>query len=166
MKTHKKGIEAERNLRRWLAFFLCLITLFSTGGPGRISYAQRGARKENRPKKVRLVLGIVIDQFRYDYLTRFEDLFAQGGFRRLLLEGAVFTNSNYAYVPTVTACGHATFMSGSMPALHGIVGNEWFDRETGKTITSISDSAVKLLGGQGEEPASPSRMIATRSGAF
>jgi predicted AlkP superfamily pyrophosphatase or phosphodiesterase len=110
------------------------------------------------------VLGIVIDQFRYDYLTRFEDLFEGRGFRRLLENGAVFTNANYIYVPTVTAPGHATFMSGSIPALHGIVGNDWFDRETGKTITSISDSTVKLLGGQGEEPASPSRLIGSTVG--
>ncbi|MGH9883720.1 MAG: alkaline phosphatase family protein, partial [Pyrinomonadaceae bacterium] len=164
MKIHQKEIKVWKNLRHWLALFLCFVILFSTGIQGAVNYAQRGARKENRPRKVRLILGIVIDQFRYDYLTRFEDLFEKGGFRRLLQEGAVFTNANYIYVPTVTAPGHATFMSGSVPALHGIVGNDWFDRETGKIITSISDSSVKLLGGQGEEPASPSRLIGSTVG--
>jgi predicted AlkP superfamily pyrophosphatase or phosphodiesterase len=164
MKIHKTNVDAVRSLRRRLALFLGFVILFSTGGPGTITYAQRGARKENSVKKVRLVLGIVIDQFRYDYLTRFEDLFATGGFRRLLREGAVFTNANYIYLPTVTAPGHAAFMSGSVPALNGIVGNDWFDRELGKNVTSISDSSVKLLGGQGGEPASPSRLIGSTVG--
>src|SRR5688572_27317290 len=155
MTIHKIHIKVGKNLQRWLARFLCVIILFSSA-PGTISRAQRPARKENSTRKVRLVLGIVIDQLRYDYLTRFEDLFESRGFRRLLQDGAVFTNANYTYLPTVTAPGHATFMSGSIPSLNGIVGNDWFDRETGKTITSIADSNVKLLGGQGEEPASPS----------
>jgi predicted AlkP superfamily pyrophosphatase or phosphodiesterase len=164
MRIHKKEISLRRNLRRPFAFVLCFIILFVTGGPGTIAYAQRAAQKENKPRKVRLVLGIVIDQFRYDYLTRFEDLFGSGGFKRLLSDGAVFTNANYIYIPTVTAPGHATFMSGSVPALHGIIGNDWFDREAGKTVTSISDSSVKLLGGQSEEPASPSRLIGSTVG--
>src|SRR5215831_1156635 len=73
-----------------------------------------------RPK---LVVGIVIDQFRYDYLIRFSDLFGAGGFKRLTSQGAFFENANYIHVPTVTALGHSTFMTGSIPALDGIVGN-------------------------------------------
>src|SRR5688572_327966 len=164
MKIHKQEINLSRNLRRGLALFLCGIFLISAWAPGATTYAQRQPRKETRPRKVRLVLGIVIDQFRYDYLTRFEDLFEGGGFRRLLRDGAVFTNANYNYLPTVTAPGHATFMSGSIPALNGIVGNDWFDRELGKNVTSISDSGVKLLGGQGEDGASPSRLIGSTIG--
>jgi predicted AlkP superfamily pyrophosphatase or phosphodiesterase len=140
MKTQKKQISVRGNRQRCLALFICFIILSSTANQG---IAQRGARKETGPPKVRLVLGIVIDQFRYDYLTRFEDLFEARGFRRLLRDGAVFTNANYIYLPTVTAPGHATFMSGSIPALNGIIGNDWFDRATGKNVMSISDSSVK-----------------------
>jgi len=167
MKIHQKEIKVQKNLRHGFALFLCFVILFSSGIQGRVNYAQREARKENRPRKVRLVLGIVIDQFRYDYLTRFEDLFEERGFGRLLREGAVFTNANYIYVPTVTAPGHATFMTGSIPALNGIVGNEWFERETGRQVESITDSSVRLLdgdGGQGEPPASPSRLIGSSVG--
>src|SRR6266850_2161816 len=164
MKINQKEIQVRRSLRHWLALSLCIVILCATGSPGTITYSQRAARKETRPPKIRLVLGIVIDQFRYDYLTRFEDLFEARGFRCLLRDGAVFTNANYIYLPTVTAPGHATFMSGSIQALHGIVGNEWFDRETGKTVASISDSSVKLLGGQGGEAASPSRLIGSTVG--
>jgi len=108
MKIHHQASKVWGHPRTWFALILCFIILSPAGGQGSISYAQRAARKEIKPRKVRLVLGIVIDQFRYDYLTRFEDLFDAGGFRRLLSQGAVFTNANYSYVPTVTAPGHAT----------------------------------------------------------
>ncbi|HVQ40336.1 MAG TPA: alkaline phosphatase family protein [Pyrinomonadaceae bacterium] len=163
MKIHQKKIKAGKNLRK-SAFVLCLVILLATVGLGSITNAQRRVQNDRRPRKVRLVLGIVIDQFRYDYLTRFGDLFEAGGFRRLLNQGAVFTNANYIYLPTVTAPGHATFMSGSIPALNGIVGNEWFDRGSGRNVMSTTDTSVKLLGGVGEEPASPSRLIGSTVG--
>jgi predicted AlkP superfamily pyrophosphatase or phosphodiesterase len=145
------------------AAFVFLLLVFSIG-LFNSNLGQANNRRVNGPHKVRLVLGVVIDQFRYDYLTRFEDLFGPGGFRRLLNEGAVFTNANYSYVPTVTACGHATFMTGSLPSLHGIIGNEWFDRETGKRINNVDDSSVKPLGGQDVAPASPRRLIGSTLG--
>jgi predicted AlkP superfamily pyrophosphatase or phosphodiesterase len=122
----------------------------------------RPAKGSRKPK---LVLGIVIDQFRYDYLTRFEDLFGEGGFRRLLTNGAVFTNANYIYLPTVTAPGHATFMSGSIPALDGIISNEWFERETDRRVESVTDDDVKPLGGgKNALPRSPKRLIGSTLG--
>ena len=155
----------KKALRHWLSLSLCLALLLSNLLWASPIAAQRNARATAQPRKVRLVLGIVIDQFGYDYLTRFEDLFGEGGFRRLLREGAVFTNANYLYTPTVTACGHATFMSGSVPSLHGIIANEWYDRETGKRVTSVTDGGVKLLGGKGSEPGfSPRRLIGSTLG--
>jgi predicted AlkP superfamily pyrophosphatase or phosphodiesterase len=114
---------------------------------------------------IRLVVGIVIDQFRYDYLTRFEDQFVEGGFRRFLQRGANFTDNNYLHTPTYTAPGHATFMSGTTPALNGIVGNEWYDRATGREVSSVSDSKVRQLGGrEGATGASPHRLIGSTIG--
>lgn len=164
MRLCKIEIGEERNRPRRCALFLSLLIMCSGIGWGSVTYAQGGSKQGSGSRKVRLVIGITIDQFRYDYLTRFEDLYGDGGLRLLLREGAVFTNANYTYLPTVTACGHATLMSGSLPALHGIIGNEWFDRETGKTITSVYDANVKLLGGQGVGPASPSRLIGSTVG--
>jgi predicted AlkP superfamily pyrophosphatase or phosphodiesterase len=116
-------------------------------------------------RRIRLVVGIVIDQFRYDYLTRFERQFGEGGFRRLLNAGAVFSNANYIHTPTYTACGHATFMTGATPAMNGIVGNDWYDRETGKAVTSVSDSETKLLNGTvGAEGMSPRRLVGSTLG--
>lgn len=114
------------------------------------------------PKKPKLVLAIVVDQFRYDYLTRFRSEY-HGGFDRLLREGAVFTNANYIHFPTVTAVGHSTFLTGAIPSISGIIGNDWYDRDEGKHVTSVSDSGTKLLGGTGEG-ASPHRLLVSTVG--
>jgi predicted AlkP superfamily pyrophosphatase or phosphodiesterase len=111
------------------------------------------------------VLLIVVDQFRYDYLERFGDLFGPNGFRRLMRDGASWTQSNYDHMPTYTAPGHGTMMTGAYPAESGIIGNEWLDRATGKRITSVTDDSVKLLGGNPNDPgSSPSRLMASTVG--
>jgi predicted AlkP superfamily pyrophosphatase or phosphodiesterase len=113
-----------------------------------------------RPK---LVVAIVIDQFRYDYLTRFDASY-QDGLRRLHDAGAFFTDAHQTHYPTVTAVGHGAFLTGSIPAIDGIIGNEWFDRETGKMVTSVSDDATKLLGGNGGAGSSPRRLVGSTLG--
>lgn len=115
-----------------------------------------------QPERPKLVLGIVIDQFRYDYLTRFRADYT-AGLDRLLRRGAVFTNARYEHFPTVTAAGHATFMTGATPSLTGIVANDWFDRESGKRVTSVSDDTVRLLGAAGTG-ASPRRLLVSTLG--
>jgi hypothetical protein len=106
-----------------------------------------------------------VDQFRYDYLERFEDLFGPNGFRRLMRDGASWTQSNYDHMPTYTAPGHGTMMTGAYPAESGIIGNEWLDRPSGKRITSVTDESVKLLGGLPNDPgSSPSRLMASTVG--
>lgn len=114
------------------------------------------------PTKPRLVVNLAIDQFRYDYLTRFQADYT-GGLKRLLERGAVFTNAHYEHFPTVTAIGHSTMLSGATPSLSGIVGNEWFDRETGTQVTSVSDPNVKLLGGAARG-SSPHRLLVSTLG--
>lgn len=142
-----------------LAFVLIGILLFSS-----VSVAQRRSDPA-LPKRPRLVLLIVVDQFRYDYLERFGDLFGPNGFRRLMRDGASWTQSNYDHMPTYTAPGHGTMMTGAYPAESGIIGNEWLDRASGKRITSVSDESVKLLGGLPTDPAaSPARLMASTVG--
>src|SRR5215212_7734985 len=102
----------------------------------------------------RLVLLIAVDQFRYDYLTRFRSDYTEG-FKRLLTQGAVFSNANLEHYPTVTAIGHATMLTGATPSVSGIIGNDWFDRASGATVTSVSDSSVKILGGGQNARATP-----------
>lgn len=114
------------------------------------------------PQKPKLLVTIVIDQFRYDYLTRFRSEF-HAGFDRLLTKGAVFTNANYVHFPTVTAVGHSTVLTGATPSISGIVGNDWYDREEHKHVSSVSDSRTTLLGGTGEG-SSPERMLVSTVG--
>lgn len=116
------------------------------------------------PAHPKLIVAIAVDQFRYDYLTRFRADYT-GGFKTLLTQGAVFTNARYEHVPTVTAIGHSTFLSGATPSMSGIIGNEWFDRDSGKKVTSVADASVQLLGGS-ENPtgSSPRRMLVSTLG--
>jgi predicted AlkP superfamily pyrophosphatase or phosphodiesterase len=116
------------------------------------------------PKKPKLIVAVVVDQFRYEYLQRFRSDYT-AGFKRILEQGAVFEDAHHIHFPTVTAVGHSTFLSGATPSLSGIVGNEWYDRESGKTVTSVSDPATKLLGGgEGLPGSSPHRMLASTVG--
>src|SRR4051812_8208837 len=109
---------------------------------------QQRSRPGAPPARPKLVLAIVVDQFRYDYLTRFRSEY-RAGFDRLLTKGAVYTNANYLHFPTVTAVGHSTFLTGAFPSVSGIVGNDWFDRDEKIHVTSILDNTTKLLGGTG-----------------
>jgi len=114
------------------------------------------------PQRPKLVVAIVVDQFRYDYLTRFEGELTSG-LKRLLTQGAVFTNANYDSAPTVTAVGHATFLTGATPAVSGIVGNDWWERSENKRVQSITDETVTVLGGAGTG-ASPRRLLVSTVG--
>ena len=116
------------------------------------------------PVKPKLVLAIVIDQFRYDYLLRFRADY-HSGLARLLERGAVFTDAHYLQAATVTACGHSTFLTGASPSVSGIIGNEWYDRATGQTVTSVSDESTKLVGGiPGRPGSSPRRLLVSTVG--
>lgn len=130
-----------------------------------VTLGQRQTPQPQRPKRPRLVLFIAVDQFRYDYLERFGDLFVANGFKRLQRDGASWTQSNYDHMPTYTAPGHGTMLTGAYPAESGIIGNYWFDRASGKRVSSVSDETVKALGGQPNEPAaSPRRLLASTVG--
>src|SRR5437660_10392710 len=102
---------------RRLVLFLLLLLLLSPPN----SIAQQKNQQKSKPK---LVLALVVDQFRYDYLLRFRAGY-HGGLARLLEHGAVFADARYIHYPTVTAVGHSTFLSGATPSVSGIVGNNW-----------------------------------------
>jgi predicted AlkP superfamily pyrophosphatase or phosphodiesterase len=104
------------------------------------------ANAEERPK---LVVLIVLDQVPYEYVARFEPYFGEGGFRYLLKNGANFTNCQYPYAYTKTACGHAAIATGTNPSLNGIVGNAWYDRAKKKRVGCVDDDSVRQVGGGG-----------------
>jgi predicted AlkP superfamily pyrophosphatase or phosphodiesterase len=94
----------------------------------------------------KLVVVIIIDQFRGDYLERYRDQFPEGGFRLLLDHGANFTECNYDYANTRTAPGHSTLFTGAYSNGHGIAANEWWDPTKKKMVTSVEDDNFKLVG--------------------
>jgi predicted AlkP superfamily pyrophosphatase or phosphodiesterase len=96
-----------------------------------------------RPK---LVVGIVVDQMRWDYLYRFYTRYGNDGFKRMLNEGFSCENTNIDYIPTVTAAGHTCIYTGSVPAIHGIAGNDFIVQATGKSMYCTDDSTVKTVG--------------------
>jgi predicted AlkP superfamily pyrophosphatase or phosphodiesterase len=114
-------------------------------------------------RKPKLIVTVVIDQFRYDYLTRYRADYT-GGFSRLLTRGAVFTNANYKHVPAVTAAGHSTILSGATPSVSGIVANDWFDPDENMHVTSVSDRDTRLVGGKDGEGSSPHRLLVSTIG--
>ncbi len=103
-----------------------------------------GAQTLERPK---LVVGIVVDQMRWDYLYRYYDRYTStGGFKRMLQNGFSCENTLIPYTPTVTGCGHASIYTGSVPAIHGITGNFWFDKNLNRGVYCAEDKTVKTVG--------------------
>ena len=115
----------------------CVVIILLAWLPGAAASAYNA-----RPK---LVVVIVIDQFRADYLERYRDLFGDGGFRVFLDRGAYFTDCYYDYANTRTAPGHATLFTGSYTSGHGIVANEWWDPQKRKRVSSVEDDTTKLV---------------------
>jgi predicted AlkP superfamily pyrophosphatase or phosphodiesterase len=124
--------------------------------------------------KPKLVVIVVVDQFRADYLSRFRTDYT-GGFDRMLREGANFTNARYEHMPTVTAVGHSIISTGAMPAVSGIIGNSWIDRaHNNKQVTAVCDFEEKVVGGAtpkeqptrciDQDPASPRRLLVSTVG--
>jgi arylsulfatase A-like enzyme len=133
-----------RTRRTVTCLLASLATLFAAGEP---------------PKRPKLLLAVVIDQFRYDYLQRFRADYTSG-FKRLLEQGAVFHDAHLIHATTVTAVGHSTFLTGAPPSISGIIGNEWYDRASHRSVTSVFDPKSKMVGGvPGSEGSSPRRLL-------
>ncbi|MDN3619240.1 MULTISPECIES: alkaline phosphatase PafA [Polaribacter] len=101
-------------------------------------------------KKPKLVVGIVIDQMRYDYLTRYSDRYGKDGFNRILQEGFSLENAHYNYIPTYTAVGHTSIYTGTTPSEHGIISNNWYDKYQKESIYCVDDNNYKTVGNEGK----------------
>lgn len=119
-------------------------------------------KKAAAPKKPKLVVGMVVDQMRWDFLYRYANCYGDGGFKRLLQQGFSAENTMIPYALTVTAAGHASVYTGSVPAINGIVSNEWFDPQQGREVYCVEDDKVKIVGGvANSEPMSPRNLWVT-----
>lgn len=120
--------------------FVTLLLIFSL-----LIFTKTSAQTKNTAQP-KLIVGIVVDQMRYDYLTRFESRYGNGGFKRLMREGFNAKNNHFNYIPTYTAPGHTSVYTGTGPAVHGIIGNNWFDKLSGKTIYCVTDTLYQTVG--------------------
>lgn len=124
---------------------------------------QKTIIKKNQaiPSQPKLVVGLVIDQMRWDYLYRFKELYGKGGFNRLMKEGFSCENALIDHLPTYTAVGHTGIYTGSYPGIHGIVGNNWYDKKSGKNVYCTDDSSVVAVGSNSAAgKMSPKNMLA------
>jgi predicted AlkP superfamily pyrophosphatase or phosphodiesterase len=140
--------------------FICHLLIHAT-------YAQnssKSTKKEgvNRPK---LVVGLVVDQMRWDYLYRYMDRYTTGGFKRLIREGFSADNTYIPYLPTYTACGHASVYTGSVPSLNGIIGNNWYDPTLGRDVYCTEDKERATVGSKSNAgQMSPKNLLTTTIG--
>lgn len=123
-----------------------------------LSWSLNAQTKVERPK---LVVGIVIDQMRWDYLYRFQERYTEDGFKRLMRDGFNCENTQINYLPTFTAPGHASIYTGSVPAFHGIVANNWWDTRNGDKWYCTEDRTVKSVGGGKAGLMSPRPLLAS-----
>lgn len=144
-------------MKKLLVSFLFLLSLS-------VNAQTKSTKKVEPIAKPKLVVGIVIDQMRWDYLYRFNDLFKpNGGFKRLMDQGFNCNNTFIPYTPTVTACGHTCVYTGSVPSIHGITGNNWWDKKLNRTVYCSEDKSVQGVGGKDEVigQMSPKNMLTT-----
>ncbi|WP_341217054.1 alkaline phosphatase PafA [uncultured Wocania sp.] len=141
----------------FLILFLCNFSLAQ-----RPQVKNTRAQVETTNSKPKLVVGIIVDQMRYDYLTRFESKFGYGGFKRMINEGFNCKNNHFNYIPTYTGPGHASVYTGTTPRYHGIISNNWYDKEDKKSVYCAGDNAVQSVGTSASSgKMSPHRMKTT-----
>jgi predicted AlkP superfamily pyrophosphatase or phosphodiesterase len=141
----------------WIVFILVTLEVIAEV-PTKVQQAA-----DNQSVRPKLVVVIVADQFRYDYLLRFASEYREG-MKQLVTRGAVFTNAHYEHFPTLTAVGHAALLSGAFPSVTGIIGNSWYDRYKSRIVQAASDSAVQLVGAAGGPGSSPRNLLVSTVG--
>ena len=147
---------------------LLFLAIFLSCVPIEIS-AQKKSKKDNKIENTdhlkvspKLVVGIVVDQMRYDYLTRFWNHFEDDGFKRLVNYGFNCKNNHFNYAPTSTGPGHTSVYTGTTPSTHGVIGNNWYDKETDKEVYCASDESYNSVGTTTDAgKMSPHRMMVT-----
>ncbi|MGB6154042.1 MAG: alkaline phosphatase PafA [Pricia sp.] len=129
-----------------------------------VAFSQKKSNGDDTDLKTmpKLVVGVIVDQMRYDYITRFYGQFGDDGFRRLLNEGFNCKNNHFNYAPTTTGPGHTSVYTGTTPATHGVIANSWYDKTTGKDIYCAGDDSYESVGTDSDAgKMSPHRMAVT-----
>lgn len=135
-------------MRRYILALLCV--------------SQFAVQAQTPPQQPKLIVGVVVDQMAYEFLYRYMPLYKDQGFKRLVKEGYSCENTHFNYIPTYTGPGHASVYTGSVPALNGIVSNDWYNERSGASVYVTDDSSVTMVGGNGiGSKMSPKNMVST-----
>ena len=130
-------------------FFACSLVLLSfscTAQSAATSTKTESSKSIINPNRPKLIVGIVVDQMRYDYLTRFENRYGKGGFMRLISEGFNCKNNHFNYIPTYTGPGHASVYTGTTPKHHGVIANNWYNKFEKQSVYCAGDDSVESVG--------------------
>lgn len=148
-------------MKKILLVFLCIVSSSMIEK----SFAQTKPVTNTELKQPKLIVGIVVDQMRHDYIYRYWNKYCNGGFKKIINEGFFFKNAHYNYVPTFTGPGHASIYTGTTPTTHGIIANDWFVKETGKMTYCTDDDKVKPVGTESKAGLmSPKNLLVTTIG--
>jgi len=148
-------------MKKTYTFLMLLIFITSCLAQTNIARQKENSIISSLNKRPKLVIGIVIDQMRYDYLTRFYDKYTDKGFKRLINEGFSCKNAHFNYIPTYTAVGHTSIYTGTTPMYHGVIGNNWYDKYKKKYIYCVDDDDFESVGTTDGGKKSPHRMLVT-----
>ena len=139
-----------------------LLIIFGLFITGNISSQEKKTSADALHSNPKLVVGVVVDQMRYDYITRFWNRFGDGGFKRIAGDGFNFKNAHFNYIPTYTGPGHASVWTGATPESHGIIGNNWYDKFSRESVYCAGDPEVNPVGtSSAAGKMSPHRMLTT-----
>ncbi|HZG01745.1 MAG TPA: alkaline phosphatase PafA [Chitinophagales bacterium] len=158
--NRRKTQEARRKIAFSLMVFVAFACAFHQGVAQQKSTGVKATASELQMPK--LVVGIVVDQMRYDLLYRYYSRYGDGGFKRLLNDGFSCEQTHYNYMPTYTGPGHTSIYTGSTPSNHGIIANNWYDKKSGTMVYCAQDDSVSGVGTASKAGRmSPKRMIGT-----
>jgi hypothetical protein len=139
--------------------YLCIVSIFwQCNAQNPLCRNNNNNFKTDKPK---LMVGVVVDQMRFDYLYRFYNKFGENGFKRLLNNGFVLEDVHLNYTPTHTAVGHTSIYTGTTPSIHGIIANFWYDKFLHKSIYCVDDANYATIGGNSGGEKSPYRLQVT-----
>lgn len=142
--------------------FLLFVFLLTSCKAQNVDGLSNDVQFKEPSNKSKLIVGIVVDQMRYDYLKRFESKYSEGGFRRMMKEGYNCKNNHFNYIPTKTGPGHASIFTGTTPKYHGIIGNDWYDKNLRTKVNCVQDDNVNPIGTENiDSKKSPARMLST-----
>ena len=139
-----------------LGFFLLVIGFVVRVSKERVT---EGYKINENPK---LVVGIVVDQMKHQYLTKYWAHYSDRGFKKLIKNGFIAKSNHYGYAQTSTGPGHTTVATGTYPSVHGIIGNSWFDKKLNKSIYCVDDNSYFSVGSESDQgKKSPINMLTT-----